>query len=364
MKIFYDYQIYFNQKFGGPSRYFIELHKSMLQLNQDPITYLPFHINNHIKNLNLPGIKEKIFSNRKFKLNPLLKFYNKRKTLSYIKKFNPDIVHPTYYDAHFYKNVHATKIVTVYDLIHEKYRELYGLSKDYLPKKEAINASDFFLCPSKCTQQDLIENYKVKKEQTAVVYWAPFMSSKKKPFKNLTKTKPYILYVGNRHAYKNAKLMMESISCSREAMKEFDIIFFGGGQFNKSELELFKNLNFKESQIHQVNGSDEKLVELYQNATTLVYPSLYEGLGLPIFEAMQFDCPVITSYSSGMIEAGGNAVEYFDPTDTESIKNSIEKVLFSKEKQNELISLGRERIKNFSWKKVGKETLNIYKTFN
>ena len=362
MKILYDYQIFYNQKYGGPSRYFIELHKNIIDFNHDAKIYLPIHVNNHIKENKISGIKEGLFLKRKFKLNSFLKLYNKFSTTRYLNSFNPDIIHPTYYDIGFYKKFKKPKVLTVYDLIHERYRELYNIKRDVLPKKEAIDNSDYYLCPSKCTQRDLIEYYNVKEEQTSVIYWAPFIN-KNHESKHLSynNKKPYLLYVGNRHGYKNANLMIEAISLSKEIMMNYNVIFFGGGNFKKVEIDLFKKFNYSESQFKLINGNDQDLVNLYKNASALVYPSLYEGLGLPILEAMQFNCPVITSYTSGMIEAGGDAVEYFDPKKKESIVASIKKVLFSEGRQKELINLGQKRIDQFSWKRVGKETLNIYK---
>ena len=363
MKIFYDYQIFYNQKFGGPSRYFIELCKNIVGLNEDAKIFSPIHMSHHLKDSKISEAYKGILLKKKFKLSFFFKLVNKFLTKRHLTKYNPDIIHPTYYDISFYKRFNKPKVLTVYDLIHEKYHHLYNLKPNDLPKKEAIRHSDFYICPSKCTQKDLMEYYNVKEEQTSVVYWAPFIGEiKKNNFTKFSYEKPYLLYVGNRHKYKNANFMIKTISLNSEIMKNYNIIFFGGGNFKKHEKELFKKLNFLDSQIILVNGGDQDLINLYYNASALIYPSLYEGLGLPILEAMHCNCPVITSYTSGMIEAGGDAVEYFDPQKNESLLEAIKNVLFSETRKKELINLGKERIKLFSWEKCGKETLNIYKT--
>ena len=362
MKILYDYQIFYNQRFGGPSRYFIELYKNIRELNEDVKIFAPIHISHHLKDLKVSEIQKKILLRKKFKLNFFFKFVNKFLTKKYLTKYKPDIIHPTYYDISFYKSFNKPKVLTVYDLIHEKYHNLYNLKSNDFPKKEAIEYSDFYICPSKCTQKDLIEYYNVKEEQTSVIYWAPFIEKEK--ITNLSKSstiKPYLLYVGNRHKYKNANFMMKTISSSSEIMKNYNIIFFGGGNFRQHEKDFFKKLKFSDNQIFLVQGKDQDLVKLYHNASALIYPSLYEGLGLPILEAMNCNCPVITSYTSGMIEAGGDAVEYFDPEKSESLLEAIKNVLFSETRRNELINLGKKRIELFSWEKCGKETLNVYK---
>jgi len=362
MKIFYDYQIFYNQKFGGPSRYFIELYKNIIELKEDAKIFSPIHINHYLKDLKISEIQKGILLKKKFKLNFFFKFVNKFLTKKSLMKYNPNIIHPTYYDISFYKNFNKPKILTVYDLIHEKYHYLYNLKSNYLPKEEAIRYSDFYICPSKCTQKDLIEYYNIKEEQTSVIYWAPFIKKKKKTnLSEFSRGKPYLLYVGNRHKYKNVNFMMKTISSSSEIMKNYNIIFFGGGNFRQHEKEFFKRLNFSDNQIILVHGRDQNLINLYHSASALIYPSLYEGLGLPILEAMNCNCPVITSYTSGMIEAGGNAVEYFDPQKNESLLEAIKNVLFSETRKKELVNLGKERIKLFSWEKCSKETLNIYK---
>ena len=212
-------------------------------------------------------------------------------------------------------------------------------------------------------QRDLIEYYNIKEEQTSVIYWGPFIEKKNTTdLSEFSTGKPYLLYVGNRHKYKNAKFMMKTISSNSEIMKNYNIIFFGGGNFSQHEKKFFKELNFSDNQIILFHGRrDQDLINLYHNASALIYPSLYEGLGLPILEAMNCNCPVITSYTSGMIAAGGNAVEYFDPQKSESLLEAIKNVLFSETRKKELINLGEKRVKLFSWEKCAKETLNIYR---
>ena len=361
MKIFYDYQIFYNQRFGGPSRYFVELYKKITKLNEDVKIFSPVNINHHLKDLNIPKIQKGIFLKNKFKISFVFNSVNKFLTKHFLNKYNPDIIHPTYYDISFLKNFSKPKVLTIYDLIHEKYHHLYNLKSDALPKKEAIKYSDYYICISKNTQRDLIKYYNIKEEQTSVIHLAPFteINHSINESKNYI-DKPYLLFVGNRHKYKNVKFMMKAITLNAGIMKNYNIIFFGGGKFTQQEREFFKELNFSENQIFLVNGTDKLLIKLYQNASAFIYPSLYEGFGLPILEAMNNNCPVISSNTSSMKEVGGNAVEYFSPLDTESLLQAFKNVLYSEPRRKELISLGKERIKIFSWDKCAKATLEVY----
>ena len=137
-------------------------------------------------------------------------------------------------------------------------------------------------------------------------------------------------------------------------------VFFGGGNFTKEEKEFFKKFNFSDDQILSLHGNDKVLAKLYENASALIYPSIYEGFGLPILEAMNHNCPVISSNTSSMKEVGGNAVEYFNPHETESLLQAFKNVLYSESRRKELVKLGIERIKTFSWNKCAKETLKVY----
>lgn len=358
MKILFDHQIFLSQKYGGPSRYFIELNKNMNREGIQSSIFSPFYINNYLKNENKNIFKKSFFLKKKFKLNFLFKYLNNTLTNNFINNTKIDIIHPTYYNLKKYKEFKIPKILTVYDLTHEKFPEFYGLPKNNKIKKDALDIADYYLCPSECTKKDLMEIYNIDENKISVVYWAPFSKSINKIINNYKKDN-FLLFVGNRHKYKNAYKLLEAFCKNKFLLENYKIIFFGGGKFNSYEKGLIKELNLI-NKVKLIIGSDKNLIELYQKATLMVYPSLYEGLGLPILEAMTHGCPVATSYSSGMIEAGGTAVEFFDPNSTESISNSLLKIINSSEYSNKLIELGFDHVKNFTWNKCAKETFNVY----
>jgi glycosyltransferase involved in cell wall biosynthesis len=112
--------------------------------------------------------------------------------------------------------------------------------------------------------------------------------------------------------------------------------------------------------VEQLTVNDEQLTALYQGATAFVYPSLYEGFGLPVLEAFANNCPVILSNASALPEVAGDAAEYFNPGDEQSIALSIDKVLNSIDKQNDLGEKGKERLKLFSFDKCLQKTVQVY----
>jgi glycosyltransferase involved in cell wall biosynthesis len=170
----------------------------------------------------------------------------------------------------------------------------------------------------------------------------------------------YILYVGARGGYKNFTNFLRAYSSSPSLRGTFGVVCFGGGEFCLSERKLLASLGLGEDKIVQLPGDDSVLAGLYSRAAVLVYPSLYEGFGIPPLEAMSFDCPVICSNTSSLPEVVGDAAELFDPSEPENIRIAIERVVMSAARTNALIALGRERIKNFSWDRCARETFTVY----
>jgi glycosyltransferase involved in cell wall biosynthesis len=113
--------------------------------------------------------------------------------------------------------------------------------------------------------------------------------------------------------------------------------------------------------IIQISGGDAVLAGLYSTAAALVYPSLYEGFGIPPLEAMSFGCPVVCSRTSSLPEVVGSAAELFDPADEEEMCTAIERIISSTERSQLLVDRGYERIKQFSWEKCAQDTLDVYK---
>ena len=354
MKILYDYQIFYLQKYGGISNYFVSLINNLVQLNHNCKIIAPIHVSETLSSIKR-NIVEGININKKNKLTSSIyrlinEFFFEYRSV----KFKPDLVHHTYYNKrfHFYN---TKRVSTVYDLIHENYYNQINV------KKKAIDFSDHLICISKNTQKELIDYYNVDEKKTSVVYLASKFKINENEILKKNIIEPYLLFVGDRFKYKNFKRFIKSISSSKLLKNNIKIVCFGVYPFTKDELNYINSENLDLKKISYISGDDQMLKNLYLNSVALVYPSLYEGFGLPIIEAMSLGCPVACSNSSSMQEVGGNAVNYFDPTNIDEMKNSIEQIVFSSEKRNLLDNLGFEQNKKFSWKKCADETLNVYK---
>ena len=369
MNILYDHQIFIDQTYGGPSKYFLKLVENISDEHFVKIC-APLHINNYLKNLS----EEKVFGYKlnnlyfekiPFKLKKILvKNIINRINIFYLNKisksYKPNLIHMTSFDVYKSK---LPVVITIYDLIHEKYHHMYGKNSEFRPKKKAIERADEIICISKNTLKDLHYYYDIKNKNTSVIYLGCDLKSNKNQIldeKSEIKEN-FILYVGKRIKYKNFYNFIKAYSLSDSLKKDFKVYCFGGGNFTKNEIVTFKNLNIKLDRIKYFFGDDKMLENLYRNAKALVYSSKYEGFGLPVLEAMSLECPVICSKVASIPEVGGDTVTYFDPDDVENIKESIYETIYS---DNKLLSLKKKALKKsrqFNWSKCALETLSIYK---
>ena len=363
MKIFFDNKIFINQIHGGPSVYFINLIKNLKDLDCEVKLSSKLHLNEYLDQNKKKIVDEcfKIpFNKSLVKVNyikNLLHSYNYKSHIKKIKFFNPDVIHTTYYNKYFLESKKSQKVLTVFDLIVEKFPELYKINKNYLPKKEILNQSDKIICISENTKKDLINFYNIDEKKINVIYLG--YPSKKKLIKIMND--PYILFVGTRWKYKNFFNFIKAFSQNKKIKNNFKIICFGGGNFSKDEKINLVKLGLDENKITHIEGDETLLHSYYKSASVFIYPSLYEGFGLPILESFLYECPVVCSKTSSLPEVAGSGAMYFDPQNIESISYALETVLYSVEKQKKLIKEGTNQLKKFSWKKTSQKTLDFYK---
>jgi glycosyltransferase involved in cell wall biosynthesis len=248
-------------------------------------------------------------------------------------------------------------------MIHELFASEYPVDDKTSKLKEiATKRADHIICISENTRRDLLDIFDLPEDKVSVVYLGFDSLVLDTATLEHKEGKPYLLYVGQRWGYKNFDGFLKAYASSSFLRSHFDVICFGGGTFTAAELSFFVSLGLSNCQVSQVSGSDSKLASIYSNAALFVYPSLYEGFGIPPLEAMSLGCPVACGNNSSIPEVAGNAAEYFDANNPESIRVALEHVLNSSARREQLIKLGNLRCAEFSWQRCANETLGVYRS--
>ena len=284
-----------------------------------------------------------------------------------LKKMKPDVLHVPHYNVPiFYR---GKIVVTIHDLTHLVLPEFLPNKFAYIYAKFmiwiAIKKSSQILTVSENTKNDLIRMFKVKPEKITVTYNGVGEEFKKKEKQeveylykkfNIPENKKIIMYVGNLKPHKNLERLLEAYSKIKD-IDDTRLLLVGKAFSNYNGLEeKEKTLNIKNKVIHTGIVSQEELVDLYNLADLFIFPSLYEGFGIPILEALACETPVISSNTSSMPEVGGDVVTYINPLDIEEITKAIETELSKDKKIN---ANAKKWIEQFDWKKIAIKTKEI-----
>ena len=364
MKIAFDHQI-FLQTHGGISRYFNQLAHGLLDLRQEVGVFAPFYLNNNLTSLPKSSVHGRYIKRYPPRLSRIFSVYNPYVSRYQISKWKPDVVHETYYSRLGSAPKNCPTVITVHDMIHELFKDNFSKNDETIAiKKIAIERADHVICISENTKNDLLRLYDIAANKITVVYhgFDQFAKIDQTTEETSPSDKPFLLYVGGRWGYKNFSGFLRAVASSKRLMSDFDIISFGVSKFCKSELSLIETLGFAKNQVRHVSGNDVLLGQYYRVARAFVYPSLYEGFGIPPLEAMAHHCPVISSNSSSMPEVIGTAAEFFNPSSHEDMRHAIEAVVYSESRIDDLKKQGIERLDHFSWTQCTQQTLNVYRT--
>ena len=364
MKIVYDHQIFTIQKYGGISRYFFELMNEYELIDGITTNTSLLISNNHYISSKSFTSHFDIFSNYHFKgKEKLFNCINRFNTTLCLNKKNFDIFHPTYYDPYFLDLINNKPFVlTVYDMIHERFSEMFSVfDQTSSNKRRLIERASKIIAISQSTKNDIMTYFGTEESKIEVIYLGNSMFPVKNCIQNIMLPEKYILFVGSRGGYKNFSKFIRSISTLLNNDSSLFVICAGGGSFDSIELETFATLNI-ENQLIQYNLNDNVLSSLYTNAQLFIFPSLYEGFGIPILESFACECPLICSDTSSFPEVAGDASYYIDPYSEESIIGAVDTVLNSSELKNDLIQKGLNRVKFFSWEETALKTKKIYES--
>lgn len=359
MKILFDHQTFSLQQYGGISRYFSALqeyvhHQQDFTMNRG----LLFSKNHYLPRSAspLPAKCGKVFLSRSRAYS-----LNKKYSQYLLRKNKFDVFHPTYYDAYFLPLLKKPFVITVHDMTHELFPEFFPVNDPFISyKRKTIERADHIIAVSASTSYDLQEIFNIDEKKISVIHHGYYNENVEPDAAFQPIPSPFVLFVGHRGGYKNFTRFITAMTPLLHIDKELFVICAGGGAFNLSERELLLR-NKVSGKVVQLSVGDAQLKSLYQKALMFIYPSLYEGFGLPILEAFSSGCPVAASRTSCFPEVGGEAVAYFDPYDPYDILRAIEAVLRDSAYGLSLSQKGKIKLQDFPLKNCMEKTLDVYR---
>lgn len=379
MKVLYDHQIFQEQVFGGISKSFCEIIRRLppeveweLSIRQSD--------NIHLKSIAPEGSVSPIQNSYKrirsrwkwapyvYTLADRLRFFrmaeslNKEASVKALKRGDSQVFHPTYFGTYFLDYIGKKPFVlTVHDLTSERFPAYFGPNDHQIVGRKAlVSKAAAIVTVSESTKRDLMELYGVSEDKITVIYHGG-----PAPVETISTTlsePPYFMFVGMRGRYKNFSALLKGFSAFSSKFSEVRLLCVGK-PFTKSEEDAIRNSGVATDRVSVISSvDDEQLNRLYQSAIALVYPSKYEGFGMPILEAFANNCPVLTGCNTSLPEVGGEAALYLAEDDSDMSEKLEELYLLSTEDRLRLIGKGRERLSCFSWEKAASQYAALYQS--
>lgn len=357
MRVTIDDQMATSQRHGGISRYFAELIRefssnSALGVKADPPRY----------------VRSVHYLTAGFGKSLPTPFGRDRRTLrtanrvgSLLRRNEPDIVHHTYYDAAYLKRYADVpfRVTTIYDMIPELLPGFFPEGNPHLDKRDFVESADLILCISESTKHDLMRLYG---PQRAPIVVTPLgVDPAFSPHRDSVAALPqkYVLYVGSRRGYKDFPVLAKAFAQIALPADGVVLVAVGGGAFSPEESREFRRLGIEE-RVRQADLTDDELEGAYAHADCFVYPSRYEGFGLPTLEAMASGCPTILARSSSHPEVGGDAAMYFTPADVDDLASALGRVSRDADQRRAMRDAGLLRAADFTWRRTAELTAQAY----
>lgn len=315
--------------------------------------------------------------NINYKIYPIMGYLKERLfnfsfpiTKSWVK--NCDVVHATEFLS-FDNGLKIPQVLTVHDLTMIKFpthRGKEAIRHGKILKKACLNANQI-ISVSHSTKKDLIDLFDINPDKISVIHLGANknfrrLQNQNESKKALLKYKinfPFILFLGTVEPRKNIKnllLAFEKFS-ENSQFKDARLIIIGKKGWNSEEIfTTHDSLKFKNKVLFLDFVPNEDIIHFYNQAILFCFPSLYEGFGFPILEAMACGCPVLTSNISSLPEVGGNAAYYINPQNIKEIADAMQKILVDNIMRENMVKLGIEQAKKFSWERCAEETHKVY----
>ena len=357
MRIAIDEQIFVVQEFGGISRLFSELAE---QFYRNP------NLGVELQSLSTPVINHYLLDDEGLskQLNVTEADNHYEAMLRYFlrpaRKGEVDLVHNTYYLPRGFRDYGAApRVMTIHDMIPEIFPETRRRLDKLTLKHRYFTRADHVICVSEATRRDLERIYGATDTPITVVHHGVDQLFQRVDTRVAGMPQDYILFVGHRSAYKDAETLVKAYAKLISHETGPHLLFVGGGAFTRQELATFRSLGIT-ARVHQFSLTESEMPSAYSAARMLVFPSRYEGFGLPALEGMACGTPVLLADSSALPEVGGDAAVYFPPGNADSLASLMLQVLRDDAMRENLVSRGLERTTQWTWTRSAEATARVY----
>lgn len=359
IKVLFDHQIFSQQVYGGISRYFANIINELNNTDDVEAVTGILHSKNYY-------FKKEHFTLKEF----LYKYILKRKKSMYqkneayakllLKKGNFDVFHPTYFDPYFIPYLKKPFVITIHDMIYEVFPQFFP-EDDPIPaqKKLVAERADKIIAISETTKKDIMKYLNIREDKITVIpHGVDNSIPKYEDIEDMPER--YLLFVGSRGGYKNFLFLAEAFKEVIGTEDDLYMVLAGGGALNDKEITFLDDHQIRQK-IIQISATDAELNTLYKNAICFVFPSLYEGFGIPILEAFKNNCPVLLSNCSCFPEIAGDAALYFDTNSIESLVNQLMLLINNKDVRSIFIEAGKAKLEHYTLEKCTVATIALYK---
>lgn len=361
MRVLIDDQAFVRHGRSGITRYFTELIREFRcdgALNTTAITPYRYVANAHISDM----------APRRYTRVPLpppartaaFRALNRRSRRDW--NVAVDVIHHTLYASDALAQTPGTpRVCTVYDFILERFPDLFPDAGPLVAEKQPyLEQCDGLLCISQTTYRDLRRFHPALDkpiEVTPLGVAESFFRPHERSVRGIPES--YVLHVGNRHKHKNARLLFGAFARIAPAHPDLQLVLCGNGLHAAERAELAE-LGIL-GRTHCLRVSDEDLPAVYHRAAAFVFPSRYEGYGLPVAEAMASGCPVLAADTPAVTEVADGAALIFGPDDEDGLADSLTRVLGDAALRERLIDAGRQRARALSWRRTAVATTQAYR---
>lgn len=366
MRVFFDHQAFSLQSHGGITTVFSELFRHLASEADISVDLFLGRSATHFPFSAICTEKDRVIEVGRRWATPGARSYiiNEALTIALAPMYGKyDIYHSTLY--RFIPAIRARyKIATHHDCVQEVFPELFpDAQRNFRFRSRMYRLADVIICVSEASRQDLLKFYDVDPSATVVVHNGILpmkIEAEGQEALELTASGTYVLYVGARHSYKNFPAFLRA--CAESGITcDYSILVVGGGEAKPSESELVAKLGLSRRLRFVPYASRSLLAAVYANASLLVYPSLYEGFGMPPLEAASVGCVSLVAKNPASLEVCQDGVFYFDPYVAGDFERMLQASLTDTLGRSARIEKARNLVQQYTWERCCRQIVAVYR---